>query len=94
MRLNLALTALVVLCAIGLVRAQDRARRLFAQFEQEQNHEKQLRIEHEQLQLEQSTWAQHSRVERVATERLHMRPIDPHRIQLVPVPADDSIAQR
>jgi cell division protein FtsL len=94
MRLNLLLLACIVLCALALVSSQHRARRLFAQFEQEQNREKQLNVEHGQLQLEQSTWAMHSRVERIATDRLHLRPLDPRRTQLVTVPSDDPIAQR
>jgi cell division protein FtsL len=94
MRLRLALLTLVVVCAVTLVSAQHNARRFFAQLEQEQNRQSQLDIEYGQLQLEQSTWALHSRVERIATERLHMRPLDPRRTQLVPVPAGDSIAER
>ena len=33
-----------------------------------------LEIEWGQLQLEQSTWAAHARIEKVARERLHMKP--------------------
>jgi cell division protein FtsL len=94
MRLNLLLLALLVSCAVALVSAQHRARRLFVQLEQEQNRQKQLDIELGQLQLEQSTWGLHSRVEHIATERLHMRPLDVRRTQLVPVPASDAIAER
>ena len=94
MRTNLFLLVIAVSCAVALVSAQHNARRLFGQLEQEQNRQKQLDIEYGQLQLEQSTWALHSRVERIATEHLRMRPLDPRRTQLVPVPASDAIAQR
>jgi len=94
MRASLVLLGLVVVCAVALVSAQHNARRLFAALEQEQTRQSQLDIEYGQLQLEQSTWALHSRVERIATERLHMHPLDPRRTQLVPVPAGDSIAER
>jgi cell division protein FtsL len=94
MKANLVLLALVVTCAVALVSARHAGRRLFSQLEQEQNRQSQLDIEHGQLQLEQSTWALHSRVERIAIERLHMRPLDPRKTQLVPVPDGDSIAER
>jgi len=94
MRANLVLLALVVGCALALVSTQHKARRLVTQLEQEQSRQKQLDIEYGQLQLEQSTWALHSRVERIATERLHMRPLDPRRTQLVPSPGGDSVAER
>ncbi len=83
-RLNFILLALVTLTAIGVVTSQHKARRLFAQIEQEQAREKQLEVEFGQLQLEQSTWAMHARVERLAAEKLRMRPTDTRRTQLVP----------
>ena len=43
----------------------------------------QLDVEWGQLQLEQSTWAMHARVERVARDRLHMGAPDAKRTQVV-----------
>ena len=37
-RLNFMLLMLLVLCALGLVTSQHKARKLYAQFEQETNH--------------------------------------------------------
>ncbi len=72
-RLNLALVAIAVVCALAAVTSQHEARKLFGQIEEEQKTARQLDVEWDQLQLEQSTWAQHTRVEKIATQRLQMR---------------------
>ena len=82
-RLNLILLALLTACALGLVTAQDKTRKLFAELEREQEQAKQLDVEWGQLQLEQSTWAMHARVEKIARERLHMSLTDAKRTQVV-----------
>ncbi len=71
-RLNLMLIAIAVVCALAAVTSQHEARKLFVALEQEQAAARQLDVEWDQLQLEQSTWAQHSRVEKIATQRLQM----------------------
>jgi cell division protein FtsL len=85
-RINLILLALLVACALGLVTSQDKTRRLFGELESEQDQAKQLDIEWGQLQLEQSTWARHARIAKIARERLHMSVPDAKRIQIV-IPA-------
>ncbi len=82
-RLNLILLALLTACALGLVTSQDKTRKLFAELEREQEQAKQLDVEWGQLQLEQSTWAMHARVEKIARERLHMSLPDAKRTQVV-----------
>jgi cell division protein FtsL len=82
-RLNLILLTVLTVCAIGLVSTQHRARKLFAELEREQESARQLDVEFGQLQLEQSTWAMHARVQKIATQVLHMRVLDARRIQLV-----------
>lgn len=74
LRLNLLLIALVLCSALGAVAAQHKARKLFQDLEREQERSRQLDVEWGQLQLEQSTWAAHARIEKIARERLHMRP--------------------
>jgi cell division protein FtsL len=74
MRLNLALLAVAVLCALGTVTSSHRARNLFISIEREQNRMRDLEVEWGQLQLEQSTWANHARIEKIAREKLGMRP--------------------
>ncbi len=82
-RLNLLLLAVLTACALGLVTSQHQARKLFAELEQELERSRQLEVEYGQLQLEASTWAMHARVERVASQRLHMRIPDAKHLQIV-----------
>jgi cell division protein FtsL len=82
-RLNLILLLVLTACALGLVSAQHRARKLFGELEQEQERSRQLGVEYGQLQLEASTWAVHARVERIAGRQLHMRVPDAKRLHIV-----------
>ncbi len=71
-RLNILLTVVLVLTALAVVSAQHRARKLFSELEREQEKSRQFEIEWGQLQLEQSTWAAHGRVEKIARAKLGM----------------------
>ena len=71
-RFNMFLLVIAVLCALGVVTSQHRARKLFQDLENEQERARQLDVEYGQLQLEMSTWATHPRIEKIARERLHM----------------------
>ena len=71
-RLNMFLLLIIVICALGTVTSQHRARKLYQALEGEQERVRQLDIEYGQLQLELSTWATHPRVEKIARDRLHM----------------------
>ncbi len=82
-KLSLALLAVLVACALGLVTSQHKARKLFSELEREQERARNLDIEYGQLQLEASTWGLHSRVEKIATNSLAMRVSDPRRVRLV-----------
>ena len=82
-RLNLLLLALLTVCALGLVTAQHKARKLFADLEREQARTKALDVEWGQLELETRTWALPSRIDKLARERLGMRPPDPRQTQLM-----------
>lgn len=73
-RFDAVLVALAVASALGVVSAQHQSRKLFAELEREQARAHGLEVEWGQLQLEQSTWAAHARVEKLARERLGMRP--------------------
>lgn len=72
-RVNLILYAALIACALALVTAQHQARKLYVELQKEQELAKQLEIEWGQLQLEQSTWATHARIEKIATRELGMR---------------------
>jgi cell division protein FtsL len=83
MRLNLALFAVLVACALALVTSQHRARKLINDLEKEQEAAKQIEVEWGQLQLEQSTWAMQSRIEKIASGYLKMRVPPAERVRMV-----------
>lgn len=59
-----------VLSAIALVYTKHESRKLFVELEGLTHERDGLNIEWGQLQIEQSTWAQHARIEQVAIEDL------------------------
>ena len=85
-KLNLVLSGVLVVCALALVTSQHKARQLFVDLQKQQEVAKQLEVEFGQLQLEQSTWAMHSRVEKIAASNLRMRVPPAARVHLVPPP--------
>jgi cell division protein FtsL len=87
-RLNLILLAALVVCALSVVTSQHTARKLYVELQKEQELAKRLDVEWGQLQLEQSTWAMHARVEKIASHSLMMRLPPASRVQMVaPEPA-------
>ena len=72
-RFNLLLIIVLVACGLGIVTSQHASRKLYVELQKEEAKTKQLDVEWGQLQLEQSTWAMHGRVEKLAAERLGMR---------------------
>ena len=82
-RMTLLLMLVAVVSALSAVSANHRARKLFIELEREQNRMRDLEIEWGQLQLEQSTWAAHARIEKIARDRLGMKPPAPGQILTV-----------
>lgn len=72
-RINLILFAVTVAMALGVVTTQYKARKLYFELDQQAQLTKQYMTEYDQLQIEQSTWAMHSRLEAFAAARLHMQ---------------------
>jgi cell division protein FtsL len=90
-RLNLLLLGILIACGLMLVTSQHQARKLYVELQKEQELAKRLEIEWGQLQLEQSTWAMHARIEKIAARNLGMRVPPASRIQIVPPPpAEDA----
>ena len=89
-RINIVLLLVVVLCALAAVNANHRARRSFIALEAEQKRYRDLNIEWGQLQLEQSTWAGHVRIEKYARDKLDMRTPPPGQIMMIEPPAQTS----
>jgi cell division protein FtsL len=86
-KLNLLLMMIAIACAMGVVTSQHKARKLFVDLQQEESLARQMEVEWGQLQLEQSTWAMHARIEKIASSYLHMRVPDPAKIEVVPLKA-------
>jgi cell division protein FtsL len=72
-RLSIAALWLAVLgSSLGVIYGKHEARNRFNELQRLTKERDELDIEWGQLQLEQSTWATHGRVERVARDELHM----------------------
>jgi cell division protein FtsL len=56
---------------------------LYFELEQQQDMTKNYETEFGQLQLEQSTWAMHSRIEELASQKLNMQVPEAKRIQVI-----------
>jgi len=82
-KLNIVLSIFLVVCALALVTSQHNARKLFTELTREQEAAKQIDVEWGQLQLEQSTWAMHARIEKIAAQTLQMRVPPRERVRLV-----------
>jgi len=80
----LALAACVAASGIWIVSVEHRSRQLFIEAEALNRELDQLQIDWGRLQIEQSTYAQHSRIETLARQRLRLT--EPADDQLVVVP--------
>jgi cell division protein FtsL len=65
-----AFALVCVLSALAVVYTKHESRRLFVELESLTDERDRLNIEWGQLQIEQSTWATHARIEKVATDDL------------------------
>lgn len=78
-RANILLAALLVVCALGLVTSQHRARKLFIDVERAQAQAAQLEVRWNQLQVEQTALAKASLIDAKARRELAMQSISPER---------------
>lgn len=81
--LMLMLSALVFTSALAVVYAQHESRKLFVELQGLQGARDELNVEWGRLQLEQSTWATHGRIEAIAREKLNMMIPPPAAVVLV-----------
>ena len=82
-RLNLILFFVLIAVSLSIVTSQHKARKLYFELEQQLELAKKYETEFGQLQLEQSTWAMHSRIEELAAKKLSMQVPDAKRIQVI-----------
>jgi cell division protein FtsL len=85
-RINPILAVILVICALAVVTARHQARKLFIELQAVQKQSRDLDVEWGRLQLEQSTWAMHSRIEQIAGGQLHMSVPDPKKIRVIQAP--------
>jgi len=70
--LTLVFAIVCVISAVAIVYTKHESRKLFVGLEQLTIDRDELNIEWGQLQIEQSTWATHARIEQVATDELSL----------------------
>jgi cell division protein FtsL len=66
------LGGVVMISAVGVVLSKHYSRKLFVELQTLEKKRDELAVEWGRLQLEQSTWATHGRIEKLARERLRM----------------------
>lgn len=76
-RLNLLLVLVLIASALALVRVSYESRRAFAELDRARQEQRGLEAEYKRLDAERQAQATHGRVERLARERLAMRPVTP-----------------
>ena len=84
--LVLAFAVVCVLSALALVYTKHESRKLFVELEALTHERDELNIEWGQLQIEQSTWSTHARIEQVATEDLSLTRPEPTDIYVIERP--------
>jgi len=77
------LTAAVLVSAIGCVYSKHQSRKLFTELQGLIAERDRLEVDWGRLQIEQSTWSTHARVERLARKHMRMRTPQPGEILLV-----------
>lgn len=70
--LTMVFALVCVMSAIAMIYTKHESRKLFVELEKLTTERDELNIEWGQLQIEQSTWATHARIERVASEELSL----------------------
>ena len=85
-RTQMALILLLMAAALSLINARQRERTLFVALEKAQAQMRQLEVEWDQLQLEQSNWSKASLIDAAARRELRMQSVSPARTLYLPAP--------
>ncbi|MDH4071992.1 MAG: cell division protein FtsL [Gammaproteobacteria bacterium] len=86
MLLTFVFAVVCVISAMALVYTKHESRKLFVELEGLTTERDELNIEWGQLQIEQSTWATHARIEKVAGEQLSLVRPQPAEIYVIEKP--------
>jgi len=81
---ELMIGAAVVVSGIAAVYAKHETRKLYTELQALHQERDQLEMEWGQLQIEQSTWSTHARVERLAREEIGMGEPRPEQLRMLP----------
>jgi cell division protein FtsL len=84
--LTIIFALVCVMSALAIVYTKHESRRLFIELEALNSERDKLNIEWGQLQIEQSTWATHARIERVAAEDLSLSRPKPTEVYVIEKP--------
>ncbi len=87
----LILLLAVMVTSLGVVYTQHVSRQLFVEMQFLRDQQDDLLTEFGQLQLEQSTWSTHGRIERIASEKLNMRIPQISDVEMVYSAADEKL---
>ena len=86
MGLILSLAAAVVVSSVWVIKAKHHSRQLFVELEALNRERDRLQIDWGRLQLEQSTWGTHPRIESLALQRLNLASPRPDEVIVVAEP--------
>jgi cell division protein FtsL len=78
-----ALVAAVMASAVAAVYAKHENRKLFMELQALTDERDRLDVDWSRLQIEQSTWSTHARVEQLARDEMHMRSPQPDELRVV-----------
>lgn len=81
------LAAAVLISAVWVVKTKHQSRQLFVELEALTRERDRLQVDWGRLQLEESTWGTHSRVETLARTRLSLNRPTPQQVLVVEEPA-------
>ena len=80
---ELVLVTAVIASAVASVYARHESRKLFTELQALQTERDRLEMDWGRLQIEQSTWSSHARVERLAREQMGMIDVPPDRTKVL-----------
>lgn len=81
--LVIALTLLALVSAFAVIETKHESRKRFVELQVLEKERNRMNVEWGRLQLEQGTWATHSRVEQIANKKLHMKMPEPESIVII-----------
>lgn len=84
--LCLPMAAAVIVSAVWVIGTKHQSRQLFVELESLNRERDRLQVDWGRLQLEESTWGTHARVETLATQELSLRRPMPEQIVVVAEP--------